>query len=83
MKNRHFRNALHYIAGAFIAFLLSLTFQGSNPIPEAIVILIVTTAIGLGWEIGRKILYGYKPDFKDVKRGVIGGLIAITILNMI
>jgi ammonia channel protein AmtB len=81
--NTQFRNALHYIVGGLIGFGLFQTFQGKNLIPEYIVATIVLTAIGAMWEIGRKILYGYKPDFKDVKRGVIGGLVVITILNMI
>jgi len=83
MKNTDFRNALHYISGAVIAFLLSLTFQGSNFIPELIVTLIVTIVIASFWEIGRKIKYGYEVDKKDVIRTVAGAVIFFIILKLI
>jgi len=75
MKNKLFRDFLHFVAGAFIAFLLSLTFQGSNPVPEFVVVIIVTGVIAGFWEIGRKIKYGYNVDLYDILRTVIGGLI--------
>lgn len=73
------RNLLHYLIGGLIGVALWFSFQGSNPIPELAVTIIVMTVIGGFWEIGRKILYGYKPDKMDVVRGIVGALIIVTI----
>jgi len=73
-----FRDFLHVLAGAFIAFLLSLTFQGSNPIPEFVVVIIVTTVAGGLWEIGWNLYNKSVVDKYDVLRTVIGGLIFLT-----
>jgi len=73
-----FRDFLHVVGGAFIAFLLSLTFQGSNPIPEFVVVIIVTGVIGYGWEIGWNLYNKSVVDKYDVLRTVIGGLIFLT-----
>ena len=77
------RNLIHYLIGGLIGFGLFQTFQGKHIIAEYIVATIVLTVIGGMWEIGRKILYDYNPDVKDVGRGLVGGLVVITILNLI
>lgn len=76
------RNSLHFIVGALIALLLSLTFKNYFLYEKLIIVLIVTGFFGVTWEIGREMLKKSFFDWNDVYRTIIGGIVTILILSI-
>lgn len=76
------RNSLHFIVGALIAFLLSLTFNNYFLYEKLIIVLIVTGFFGVTWEIDREMLKKSFFDWNDVYRTIIGGIVTILILSI-
>lgn len=71
MTKKEKKDLLHYIIGALVGLLLSLTFGGVILFARLFIGGLISAVLGLFWEWGWEKYNGNKSDYKDVKRAFI------------
>jgi hypothetical protein len=77
-----FNNSLHVIIGAFLGWLLFQTFNGVPIAIQYFLTIFVVGVLSIFWEWFWKIKNNAVIDYWDVVRGVAGGVLMLTILNL-
>ena len=76
------RNFLHVLIGAFLGWLLFQTFNGVPIAIQYFLTIFVVGVLSIFWEWFWKIKNNAVIDYWDVVRGVSGGVLILTILNL-
>jgi len=71
MTKREKKDLMHYIIGALVGLLLSLTFSGVILFARLFIGGLISTVLGLAWEWGWKMYNGNEIDNKDVLRAFV------------
>ena len=83
ITKKQFRNFLHILICAIIAWVMFQTFKGVNILMQHLFVSFVTVVIGVFWEVFWHKYTGSKVDYKDVIRGVISANLIVLILNIL
>lgn len=79
MKRKLF-DSLHYIIGFLIGLLLNVTFSGIHFIIQGVIACIVMLCLGFGYEWFMASFYKGDFTWSDIKRGIVGCLIAVILI---
>lgn len=83
MTKRQKKDLLHYIIGALVGLLLSLTYSGVILFARLFIGGLISIVLGLFWEWGWKMYNGNEIDNKDVLRAVVACELVIIVMYIL